>query len=86
MSELTPKEAVDVLNQTISVRNAILDNLSTEGISENVSHLAIVSLAESMRSHLSEEDRTRLDLAARSFNALTSLTETVHSIESAGEN
>jgi hypothetical protein len=86
MVELSPEQTAEMLNHTVSIRNEIVDILKRDDVSLNVGILAVVSLAEEIRSRLGEEERLRTDLAGRSFNALCSIEKTIESVLVAGEN
>ena len=86
MSELSPEQTVEMLNKTVSIRNEIVDILKRDDVSLNMGILAVVSLADDIRSRLGEEERVDTDRAAMSFNQLQAIERTEQAIRVAGEN
>ena len=86
MVEMTPEQTADAIRQTASLRNEIVDLLKRDGFSQNVSILAIVSLAEEIRGRMSDEVRIQTDMAAKAFNMLDSIEKTMQVVLVAGEN
>jgi hypothetical protein len=75
-----------MLNQSVSIRNEIVDILKRDDVSVNVGILAVVSLAEEIRGKMKDDERIQTDLAAKSFNALVSIEKTMLVVLVAGEN
>ena len=86
MAELSQEQTAEMLNQSVSIRNEIVDILKRDDVSLNVGILAVVSLAEEIRSKMKDDERIQTDLAVKSFNALISIEKTMQGVLVAGEN